>query len=89
MSDRTPTTEQVRQGYAWDTSPGNPADSRVAFDRWLTAHDAEVRTAALEEAAVIADHAQTSAVKFGFDGLAEATVAEIIAERIRAAKVGD
>ena len=49
---------------------------------------AEVRTAALEEAAGIADQVWTSAQQHGFDGVTEAAVSEIIAERIRAAKDG-
>lgn len=47
MSDYAPTTEQVREGYvdtgwAADGSLGEPRDPEV-FDRWLAAHDAQVR----------------------------------------------
>lgn len=42
--DNTPTTEQVRAHYVFDqTDHWNPARGK-AFDRWLTAHDAEVTT---------------------------------------------
>ena len=57
MSDEyTPTTKQVRHDYAynWNTESVD-ADFVARFDRWLAAHDAAARTAALEEAAVIAE----------------------------------
>lgn len=47
-----PTTEQVREGYAHDPESeyrdpiGYPAmlrENRAIFDRWLAAHDAEIR----------------------------------------------
>ena len=59
MSDEyTPTTDYVRGSYVrWsgadDTCAEGPLERE--FNRWLTAHDAEVRTAALEEAAGIAE----------------------------------
>ena len=52
MSDFTPTTEQVRDGYRYDTedeyrdpigAPQRSAEAGRAFDRWLEAHDAELR----------------------------------------------
>ena len=54
MSDHTPTTEEVRESYArsrfW---PAAQDPARAAFfDRWLAAHDAEVRAAALAEQGV-------------------------------------
>ena len=65
MSDRAPTTEKIRR---WCMDDGGLAEyhdpinghlqaktTGVLFDRWLAAHDAEIRTAALEEAAVIAE----------------------------------
>ena len=55
MSEYTPTTKQVRQGYIWDYCPENTEERKILFDRWLAAHDAATRTATLEEAAVIAD----------------------------------
>ena len=57
MSDeRTRTTKEVRDGYAYDGySEDIDPYYELRFDRWLTAHDAEIRTAALEEAAGIAD----------------------------------
>ena len=49
----TPTTGRVRHcathGDAWLSFQPE------SFDRWLTAHDAEIRTATLEEAAAIAE----------------------------------
>ena len=56
MSEYTPTTDDVREVYAW--ADGYPYEGAVdprleaRFDRWLTAHEAETRTAALEEAAL-------------------------------------
>ena len=51
MSDEwTPTTEDIRTSWYDDWFPSL---SYAAFDRWLAAHDAEIRNAALEEAAVI------------------------------------
>ena len=54
MSDeRTRTTKEVRDGYAYDSYSGDVDPYyELRFDRWLTAHDAEIRTAALEEAAL-------------------------------------
>lgn len=60
MSDYMPVTSQVRETFAHDdraeyedpiTYPTFVKDQRHAFNRWLAAHDAEIRTAALEEAA--------------------------------------
>lgn len=55
MSDWTPTTEQVRDGYRYDPeeewrNPGSNAHitNGYAFDRWLRQHDSEV-LAPLEE----------------------------------------
>ena len=44
----TPTTEEVREAYGYwsDSGPHAPPDE---FDRWLAAHDAEVRAQALRE----------------------------------------
>ena len=55
MSDeRTRTTKEVRDGYAYDSYSGDVDPYyELRFDRWLAAHDAEIRNAALEEAAVI------------------------------------
>ena len=58
MSEFTPTTEQVRSAYAHDPEAeyrdpvGFPAMQREnlrAFDRWLAAHDAEVRGGVVSE----------------------------------------
>ena len=53
MSEYMPTTERVRHDYGYATGNGGFADHRyeLQFDRWLSAHDAATRTAALEEAA--------------------------------------
>ena len=47
MSDYTPTTEEVRIKYR--LSSGRQPGDFAEFDRWLAAHDAEVRAAALAE----------------------------------------
>ena len=55
----TPTTEQVRDGYATDpeddyrnpiSAPANFRAAERAFDRWLAEHDTEIRTQAEREA---------------------------------------
>ena len=50
MSNYTPTTDEVRDAYGYwsDSGPHAPPDE---FNRWLAAHDAEVRAQALNEAA--------------------------------------
>ena len=58
MSDYTPTTEQVRDGYRYDPvaeyygpiTPHHVINGR-AFDRWLAAHDAEVAATTLRDVA--------------------------------------
>ena len=61
MSDHTPTTEQVRKAYAHTYAPqqffGPTADADRAghgdeFDRWLAAHDAEVRARACRQTCI-------------------------------------
>ena len=97
MSDKyTKMLEDIRSSYPpsnFDrvTYPGLAWDRIITiegFDRWLSAHDAETRIAALEEAAVIAEaldfgpaapFSLASAHKWG---------AKQAAERIRAAKGG-
>ena len=60
--ERTRTTKEVRDGYAYDGySEDVDPYYGLRFDRWLTAHDADIRTAALEEAAEIAEEARASA----------------------------
>lgn len=51
----TPTTEDVRMMYIAYADLKDPALT-AEFARWIIAHDAEVRNAALEEAAVIVDN---------------------------------
>lgn len=43
--DYTPTTEEVREQYTREEPPriGTVAERRAEFDRWLAAHDAQVR----------------------------------------------
>ena len=52
MSDFTPTIQQVRDGYRYDLedeyrdpigAPQRSAEAGRAFDRWLAAHDTELR----------------------------------------------
>ena len=93
MSDeRTRTTKEVRDGYAYDHYSEYPDPYyELRFDRWLAAHDAEIRTAALEEAAVIADrrrpeigsHINGSPYRSG-----KYDAAVLVAVAIRAAKDG-
>ncbi len=47
MTEYTPTTDDVRRAYS--PAVGTWADSRAAFDRWLAAHDAEMRASVLAE----------------------------------------
>lgn len=52
MTEYTPTTEEVREDFAFPWSPEQIGDrpARVAaFDRWLAAHDAEVRAGVVAE----------------------------------------
>lgn len=56
MSDYTPTTEEVRGDYATFQLPAHGGDFRTEyaegvaeFDRWLDAHDAEVRAGFVPE----------------------------------------
>ena len=50
MTDQTPTTAQIRTGYASVAYTHEGADLRlVEFDRWLAAHDAEVRAGVVAE----------------------------------------
>lgn len=47
MSDYTPSTEEIRRAYALkDDEIGHPViavDQLASFDRWLAAHDSQVR----------------------------------------------
>ena len=47
MSDYTPTTEEVREAYSW-ALPSSEYGKGL-FDRWLAAHDAEVRASVVSE----------------------------------------
>ncbi len=51
----TPTTDEVRASYAVDGIGAPSLANGHRFDRWLAAHDAEVRAQALREAADEAD----------------------------------
>ena len=83
MSDDMPTTAYVRQVFS--NKPGSYyAKQQAIFDRWLLDHDAATRTAALEEAAVIAEqHSARSGHCSGCD------MALVIAATIRTEKVAD
>ena len=60
--DYTPDTDEVRESFYVHAYSRDMEHLRAAaFDRWLTAHDTEIRTAALEEAAEIAEEARASA----------------------------
>lgn len=50
MSDFTPTTAEVRLGYAmqWTSGTNMRWQGINAFDRWLAARDAEIRADELE-----------------------------------------
>ena len=48
----TPTTDEVRASYAVDGIGAPSLANGHRFDRWLAAHDAEVRAQALREAVV-------------------------------------
>ena len=58
-SSYTLTTEDVREAYAngvWNDGVGRAGpEVDTEFQRWLVAHDAATRNAALEEAAAIAE----------------------------------
>lgn len=73
MSNYTPTTATIRAEYAgrveaWEMTYAEQEAARaeevVEFDRWLRAHDAEVRAQALREAADVLDR-QPAKAKHG------------------------
>lgn len=47
--DFIPSMEQIRSHYVFDQSDLWDPERGVAFDRWLAAHDAEVRASVLAE----------------------------------------
>ncbi|WP_136053450.1 hypothetical protein [Microbacterium sp. K5D] len=50
MSDYTPTTEQIRAVFMGGAANEEQGERRGnSFDRWLTAHDAEVRAGVVAE----------------------------------------
>lgn len=58
MAERTPTTETIRNNYSspWhETSEFTSEKAREEFNRWLAAHDAEVRAQTLVQARTIAE----------------------------------
>lgn len=88
----TPTTDQVRDGYAHDgldyerytkeRYEAQAASLYAEFDRWLAAHDAEVAANALEEAAMRADSDWGEFAYIGADGLITyGTVPEMLNDR--------
>lgn len=48
MSEHTPTTEEVREDWSWDTHR-DPEVGRVSFDRWLAAELRRAKAEAWEE----------------------------------------
>ena len=52
-TNRMPTTDDVRYAYIESAAEWYEQEAAEAFDRWLAAHDAEIRAAALEEAATL------------------------------------
>ena len=55
MTDYTPTTAEIRAG--WMDSGTHEERDAAEFDRWLAAHDAEVKAKALAPIrAALADH---------------------------------
>lgn len=48
--DHTPTTEEIRHyfAYPWSDRFEDEPVMLAGFDRWLTAHDAEVKASALK-----------------------------------------
>lgn len=59
MTDYTPTTDRVREVYTFAGSSAGPGASAAQFDRWLAAHDAEVRA----EATAVTDDMVKAAVR--------------------------
>jgi hypothetical protein len=56
VAEYTPTTEQMRDVFANLTLDSETRERRsIAFDRWLSAHDAEVRASERERAALHAE----------------------------------
>ena len=54
MSDYTPTTDEVRDRYAWgrsDVGYVSYDEAEAEFDQWLAEHDAKVKADALRDAA--------------------------------------
>ena len=54
MSDYTPTTDEVRDRYAWgrsDVGYVSYDEAEAEFNQWLAAHDAKVKADALRDAA--------------------------------------
>jgi hypothetical protein len=52
VSDHTPTTHEVREAYTRSvliSSPEMRRDRMAQFDRWLDAHDREIRIATWDE----------------------------------------
>ena len=93
-NEYTPSTMSIRDVWSFArATTGDGIDheqARAEFDRWLTGLDAEIRTATLEEAAVIAERSRV--VRSILDteywgGYNNAT--RMVADAIRAAKDGE
>ena len=48
MDDYTPSTEDVRESYTYFRGTIPTVEHEAEFDRWLAAHDAEVREQTLD-----------------------------------------
>ena len=48
MDDYTPSTEDVRESYTYFRGTIPTVEHAAEFDRWLAAHDAEVREQTLD-----------------------------------------
>lgn len=51
MTEYMPTTEEIREHWRSAWRPSTPQASDASFDRWLAAHDAEVRAGMLPKGA--------------------------------------
>lgn len=85
---REPALAVVRGHYAWKSASivtaADHAEGLAQFDRWLAAHDAEVRAAAYKHAAQIAESERDQ-----YESMDHNTATILIAAAIRAAAPAD
>lgn len=88
MSEYTPTTADELEAIVYEAARANVSaqvpNPYEILAAWLAAHDAEVAAVERERCAQIAEDVQHNAERYGDDGIAEATAAQIVGERIRA-----